>query len=89
MDTDLTLLSGDPPTKEIPLHSAFYDTRTGTGAVAQPADNPNIPRRKQARGVIHIYGKSCKWPQHSGFFAVSNAAFGLVSAALLPYVVAR
>lgn len=29
----MKLLSGDPPTKEIPLHSAFYDTRAGTGAV--------------------------------------------------------
>ncbi|MDE3079192.1 MAG: aldolase [Paracoccaceae bacterium] len=27
------LVSGDGPTKEMPLHSAFYDTRTGTGAV--------------------------------------------------------
>ena len=28
-----TLLSGLAPTKEMPLHSAFYETRTGTGAV--------------------------------------------------------
>jgi len=27
------LLSGDAPTKEMPLHSAFYETRTNTGAV--------------------------------------------------------
>ncbi|MET1414458.1 3-oxo-tetronate 4-phosphate decarboxylase [Roseibium sp. HPY-6] len=27
------LLSGDRPTKEMPLHEAFYDTRHGTGAV--------------------------------------------------------
>ncbi|MEM9630808.1 MAG: 3-oxo-tetronate 4-phosphate decarboxylase [Pseudomonadota bacterium] len=30
---DGSLLSGDRPTKEIPLHTAFYDTRPGTGAV--------------------------------------------------------
>ncbi|WP_375281626.1 3-oxo-tetronate 4-phosphate decarboxylase [Pseudooctadecabacter sp.] len=30
---DMTLLSGDAPTKEIPLHTAFYDTRPETGAV--------------------------------------------------------
>ncbi len=30
---DLTLLDGDKPTKEIPLHSAFYSTRAATGAV--------------------------------------------------------
>lgn len=30
---DGRLLSGDAPTKEMPLHTAFYETRTGTGAV--------------------------------------------------------
>jgi len=33
LGTDGALLSGEPPTKEMPLHSAFYDTRPGTGAV--------------------------------------------------------
>lgn len=33
LDEDFKLLSGDPPTKETPLHSAFYETRAGTGAV--------------------------------------------------------
>ena len=28
-----TLIDGDPPTKEMPLHSAFYDTRSSAGAV--------------------------------------------------------
>ncbi|WP_375257194.1 3-oxo-tetronate 4-phosphate decarboxylase [Citreimonas sp.] len=28
-----TLISGDPPTKEMPLHSAFYETRKAAGAV--------------------------------------------------------
>ncbi|MHA6262583.1 3-oxo-tetronate 4-phosphate decarboxylase [Arenibacterium sp. CAU 1754] len=28
-----TLIDGDPPTKEMPLHSAFYDTRSTAGAV--------------------------------------------------------
>ncbi|AAV95810.1 aldolase [Ruegeria pomeroyi] len=27
------LIEGDPPTKEMPLHSAFYDTRSTAGAV--------------------------------------------------------
>lgn len=30
---DGRLLAGDPPTKEVPLHSAFYETRAKTGAV--------------------------------------------------------
>lgn len=33
LSADLVLLSGDSPTKEIPLHTAFYDTRSETGAV--------------------------------------------------------
>ncbi|PRY20933.1 ribulose-5-phosphate 4-epimerase/fuculose-1-phosphate aldolase [Aliiruegeria haliotis] len=33
LDERWTLLSGDAPTKEIPLHSAFYETRSRTGAV--------------------------------------------------------
>jgi ribulose-5-phosphate 4-epimerase/fuculose-1-phosphate aldolase len=28
-----TLIGGDPPTKEMPLHRAFYDTRSTAGAV--------------------------------------------------------
>ena len=33
LDEQFNLLSGDPPTKEVPLHSAFYETRADTGAV--------------------------------------------------------
>ena len=33
LDSAFHLISGDPPTKETPLHAAFYETRTGTGAV--------------------------------------------------------
>lgn len=33
LDADGRLLSGDPPSKEIPLHGAFYGTRHGAGAV--------------------------------------------------------
>ena len=32
-DATGTLISGDKPTKEMPLHSAFYDTRSTAGAV--------------------------------------------------------
>lgn len=32
-DADMVLLSGDAPTKEVPLHSAFYQTRSTAGAV--------------------------------------------------------
>ncbi|GAB5463247.1 3-oxo-tetronate 4-phosphate decarboxylase [Hoeflea alexandrii] len=33
MGSDLRHLSGDAPTKEIPLHAAFYETRASAGAV--------------------------------------------------------
>jgi ribulose-5-phosphate 4-epimerase/fuculose-1-phosphate aldolase len=32
-DASGSLIEGDPPTKEMPLHSAFYDTRSTAGAV--------------------------------------------------------
>jgi ribulose-5-phosphate 4-epimerase/fuculose-1-phosphate aldolase len=32
-DADGALVAGDKPTKEMPLHSAFYDTRSTAGAV--------------------------------------------------------
>lgn len=32
-DVDANHINGDPPTKEMPLHSAFYDTRSSAGAV--------------------------------------------------------
>ena len=32
-DANGVLISGDKPTKEMPLHSAFYDTRSSAGAV--------------------------------------------------------
>ncbi|SEM28315.1 Ribulose-5-phosphate 4-epimerase/Fuculose-1-phosphate aldolase [Roseovarius azorensis] len=33
LDARGRLIDGDPPTKEMPLHSAFYDTRSTAGAV--------------------------------------------------------
>lgn len=33
LDITGKLLDGDPPTKEMPLHAAFYDTRSTAGAV--------------------------------------------------------
>ena len=32
-DAQGALIDGDPPTKEMPLHAAFYDTRSSAGAV--------------------------------------------------------
>ena len=33
LDADRNLIGGDPPTKEIPLHAALYDSRSGTRAI--------------------------------------------------------
>ncbi len=32
-DADMNLVEGDAPTKEMPLHSAFYESRSTTGAI--------------------------------------------------------
>ena len=32
-DSNFNLIDGDPPTKEMPLHRAFYETRSTAGAV--------------------------------------------------------
>ncbi|MDY8108736.1 aldolase [Fulvimarina sp. 2208YS6-2-32] len=32
-DADMTLIDGEKPTKEMPLHRAFYDTRSSAGAI--------------------------------------------------------
>ena len=32
-DAELNLIDGAPPTKEMPLHRAFYDTRSAAGAI--------------------------------------------------------
>ncbi len=32
-DAEMNLIGGDKPTKEMPLHAAFYETRSQTGAV--------------------------------------------------------
>lgn len=34
LDASMNLVSGDAPTKEMPLHAAFYETRRSAGAVA-------------------------------------------------------
>ena len=33
LDAGMRHIGGDAPTKEVPLHAAFYETRAGTGAV--------------------------------------------------------
>lgn len=33
LDAHGRLVSGDPPTKEVPLHTALYDSRVGAGAI--------------------------------------------------------
>jgi ribulose-5-phosphate 4-epimerase/fuculose-1-phosphate aldolase len=33
LSADMRLISGDAPTKEIPLHAAFYETRSTAGAI--------------------------------------------------------
>lgn len=84
LDTNGRLLSGDPPTKEMPLHSAFYETRTGTGAVVHlhschsvalstlpDIDPENVLPPITAYGIMRV-GKVQLLP----FFLPGDAAMG-------------
>jgi ribulose-5-phosphate 4-epimerase/fuculose-1-phosphate aldolase len=58
IDAHGTLVDGDPPTKEMPLHSAVYDTRTKAGAVVylhacHSAALPSLPRSKHCRSAFN------------------------------------
>lgn len=84
LDADGRLLSGDGPTKEMPLHSAFYDTRHGTGAVVHlhschstamsvlgGVDPDNVLPPLTAYGIMQL-GKVKLLP----FFMPGDAAIG-------------
>lgn len=81
---DGRLLAGDKPTKEMPLHSAFYDTRHGTGAVVHlhachstamsilaDVDPDNVLPPLTAYGIMQ-FGKVKLLP----FFLPGDAAIG-------------
>lgn len=84
LGADGDLLSGDRPTKEMPLHSAFYDTRHGTGAVVhlhschstamsilEDVDPDNVLPPLTAYGIMQL-GKVKLLP----FFMPGDAAIG-------------
>ncbi|GLQ36023.1 class II aldolase [Amylibacter marinus] len=84
LDTDGRLLSGQAPTKEMPLHRAFYDTRGGTGAVVHlhsthsvalsvmpEIDEDNVLPALTAYGVMRV-GKVKLLP----FFLPGDAQMG-------------
>jgi 3-dehydro-4-phosphotetronate decarboxylase len=84
LDENGRLLSGDAPTKEIPLHTAFYETRHGTGAVVHlhschstalsiitDVDPDNVLPPLTAYGIMQL-GKVKLLP----FFMPGEAAIG-------------
>ncbi|MEP4032398.1 3-oxo-tetronate 4-phosphate decarboxylase [Roseibium polysiphoniae] len=84
LGSSMELISGDAPTKEIPLHSAFYDTRHGTGAVVHlhsthsvalslmsDVDPDNVLRPLTAYGIMKL-GKVKLLP----FFMPGDDAMG-------------
>jgi ribulose-5-phosphate 4-epimerase/fuculose-1-phosphate aldolase len=77
-------VGGDPPTKEMPLHRAFYDTRSATGAVVHlhschsvalstlPADDPQNWLPPVTPYAIMQLGKVTLLP----YFRPGDAAMG-------------
>ncbi|RMC36510.1 aldolase [Paracoccus alkanivorans] len=77
-------IGGDPPTKEMPLHRAFYDTRDGTGAVVHlhschsvalsmlPAEDPDNWLPPMTPYAIMQLGKVTLLP----YFRPGDAAMG-------------
>lgn len=89
-DSDGRHVDGDPPTKEMPLHTAFYETRGTTGAVVHlhsshsvvlsmlPETDPdNILPPLTAYGIMKL-GKVCLLPYYRpGDPAMGDAVRGL------------
>lgn len=89
-DSDGRHVDGDPPTKEMPLHAAFYETRGTTGAVVHlhsshsvvlsmlPETDPdNILPPLTAYGIMKL-GKVCLLPYYRpGDPAMGDAVRGL------------
>lgn len=84
LDADGRLVSGDRPTKEMPLHSAFHETRAGVGAVVHlhsthavalsmlPVDDPDDFLPPLTPYAIMRLGKVRLLP----FFVPGDAAMG-------------
>jgi ribulose-5-phosphate 4-epimerase/fuculose-1-phosphate aldolase len=87
---DLSLHSGDPPTKEIPLHSALYQTRQSAGAIVHlhsthavavsmlPEINPRAALPPMTPYLLMRAGNTALVPYHRpGDPAVETAIRGL------------
>ena len=84
IDADGKLVSGDKPTKEMPLHQAFYETRATAGAVVHlhsvhavalsmlPGGNPDDMLPALTPYAIMLLGKVRLLP----FFVPGDAAIG-------------
>ena len=75
LDAGGRLLSGDAPTKEMPLHAAFYETRARTGAVVHLHSSHSV-----ALSMLDGHDPDCFLPPLTAY---SVMRLGKVS--LLPY----
>lgn len=75
LDADGRLLSGDAPTKEMPLHAAFYETRARTRAVVHLHSSHSV-----ALSMLDGHDADCFLPPLTAY---SVMRLGKVS--LLPY----
>ena len=90
LDSSGRLIDGDPPTKEIPLHAALYDTRASAGAIVHlhsthsvaismlPEIDPNDVLPPLTPYYVMRVGKTVMLPYHApGHPAIADAIRGL------------
>lgn len=75
LDAEGRLISGDPPTKEMPLHAAFYDTRSTAGAIVHLHSTHSV-----ALSMLPDTDPDCALPPLTAY-----SVMRLGKVALLPY----
>jgi ribulose-5-phosphate 4-epimerase/fuculose-1-phosphate aldolase len=75
LDPDGRLLSGDPPTKEVPLHAALYEGRQAAGAVVHLHSTHSV-----ALSMLPDLDPACVLPALTPYYLMRCGA-----TALIPY----
>lgn len=75
LDADGRLLSGDKPTKEVPLHTALYDTRAASGAIVHLHSTHSV-----ALSMLPEIDPSAVLPPMTAYYVMKHG-----KTALIPY----
>jgi 3-dehydro-4-phosphotetronate decarboxylase len=80
LDADRNLIGGDLPTKEIPLHAALYESRSGARAVVHLHSTHAVAVTMLPEILSHSSGKMAALPPLTPYFLMKCG-----SVAMLPY----